>query len=97
MQPVIWYEFTTDEANRKRLEAHAQVVFGGSVFDLSNVFAVVIGSLIDANGKFMDRVGPSLRAIMRPGIGVDNVDLAAATQRSILVINTPDAPTESTA
>lgn len=97
MRPVIWYEFTTDEANRKRLEAHAQVVCGGSVFDLNDVFAVVIGSIIDANGDFMDRVGPSLRAILRPGIGVDNIDLAAATQRGILVINTPDAPTESTA
>ena len=97
MQPVIWYEFTTDEANLKRLEAHARVVCGGSVTELNNVFAVVIGSIIDANGKFMDSIGPSLRAIIRPGIGVDNVDLDAATQRGIMVINTPDAPTESTA
>ena len=97
MKPVVWYEFTTDEANRKRLEEHAQVAFGGSVHDLENVFAVVIGSIIDANGAFMDRLGPSLRAIVRPGIGVDNVDLAAASERGILVINTPDAPTESTA
>lgn len=97
MKPTIWYEFTTDEPNRLRLEKEANVVFGGSVDDLDNVFAVVIGSVIDANGAFMDRVGPSLRAIMRPGIGVDNVDLAAASERGILVINTPDAPTESTA
>jgi D-3-phosphoglycerate dehydrogenase / 2-oxoglutarate reductase len=97
MQPVIWYEFTTDDANRKRLEAHAQVVCGGSVTELNNVFAVVIGSIIDANGAFMDSIGPGLRAIIRPGIGVDNVDLNAATQRGIMVINTPDAPTESTA
>ena len=97
MKPTIWYEFTTDEPNRLRLEEHATIVFGGAVEDLSNVFAVVIGSIIDANGAFMDRIGPSLRAIVRPGIGVDNVDLAAATERGILVINTPDAPTESTA
>lgn len=97
MKPVIWYEFTTDETNRKRLEEHAQVVLGGSVHDLENVFGVVIGSIIDANGAFMDRLGPSLRAIVRPGIGVDNVDLAAASERGILIINTPDAPTESTA
>jgi D-3-phosphoglycerate dehydrogenase len=79
------------------LEEHAQVVLGGSVHDLTGVFAVVIGSIIDANGAFMDRIGPSLRAIVRPGIGVDNVDLAAASARGIMVINTPDAPTESTA
>lgn len=97
MQPVIWYEFPPDDVNRSRLEAHAQVICGGSITDCKNVFAAVIGSVIDANGAFMDSIGPSLRAIVRPGIGVDNVDLAAATERGILVINTPDAPTESTA
>ncbi len=37
---------------------------------------------------------PRLRAIGRPGIGVDNVDLAAATRLGICVVNTPDAPTQ---
>src|SRR6476619_523197 len=46
---------------------------------------------------FMDRVGPSLKMIAKPGIGVDNVDIPAATARQVLVTNTPDAPTESTA
>ena len=45
----------------------------------------------------MDRLGPNLKAVCRPGIGVDTVDLEAAKERGILVINTPDAPTESTA
>jgi D-3-phosphoglycerate dehydrogenase len=45
----------------------------------------------------MDHLGPKLKAVCRPGIGVDTVDLDAATERGILVINTPDAPTESTA
>src|SRR5262249_28945980 len=49
------------------------------------------------NGARMDRIGPRLRALARPGIGVDKVDLADATARGILVVNTPDAPTESTA
>jgi D-3-phosphoglycerate dehydrogenase / 2-oxoglutarate reductase len=35
--------------------------------------------------------------LARLGIGVDRVDLAAATARGIAVINTPDGPTESTA
>jgi len=40
---------------------------------------------------------PSLLVIGRPGIGVDNIDLKAATERGVIVINTPDAPTISTA
>ncbi|RIK47443.1 MAG: hydroxyacid dehydrogenase [Chloroflexi bacterium] len=97
MRPLIWYEFPVDDANRQRLETVADVVIGGSVMDVRPPFAVVIGSVIPANGEFMDRLGPQLRVIARPGIGVDNVDLDAATQRGIPVIHTPDAPTESTA
>ncbi len=48
-------------------------------------------------GEVMDRVGPQLLVVGRTGIGVDRIDLAAATERGILVINTPDGPTESTA
>jgi D-3-phosphoglycerate dehydrogenase len=41
--------------------------------------------------------GPNLRAICRTGIGTDNVDIAAATDRGIAVCNAPDGPTVSTA
>jgi phosphoglycerate dehydrogenase-like enzyme len=44
----------------------------------------------------MDRA-PGLRVIARNGIGYDNVDVAAATERGIAVCNTPDGPTVSTA
>ncbi|MDH4277667.1 MAG: hypothetical protein OEW83_06235, partial [Acidimicrobiia bacterium] len=40
---------------------------------------------------------PALRVLARTGIGVDAVDLAEATRRGILVTNTPDGPTVSTA
>ncbi|MBT8241088.1 MAG: hydroxyacid dehydrogenase [Acidimicrobiales bacterium] len=40
---------------------------------------------------------PNLRVLSRIGIGYDAVDLAAATERGILVTNTPDGPTTSTA
>lgn len=40
---------------------------------------------------------PDLKVLSRVGIGFDAVDLAAATERGILVTNTPDGPTTSTA
>ncbi|MFN8565261.1 MAG: hydroxyacid dehydrogenase [Anaerolineae bacterium] len=38
-----------------------------------------------------------LRMIARAGVGVDNVDIPVATQRGIVVMNTPDGNTVSTA
>lgn len=43
------------------------------------------------------RRSPGLRVIGRHGVGLDNVDLRAATQRGIPVVYTPYGPTESTA
>jgi len=48
-------------------------------------------------GDVMDQLGSQLLVVGRTGIGVDGIDLDAATERGILVINTPDGPTESTA
>src|SRR5437773_11917302 len=38
-----------------------------------------------------------LRAIVRAGVGVDNIDVAAATRRGIVVMNMPGGNTVSTA
>ncbi|MEO8957219.1 MAG: hydroxyacid dehydrogenase [Ktedonobacteraceae bacterium] len=59
--------------------------------------AIIVGGEIFVTGEVMDRIGQRLRIIARSGIGVDRVDLDAATQRGIMVVNTPDGPTESTA
>lgn len=42
-------------------------------------------------------LAPGLKAISRHGVGVDNIDVAAATRRGIAVLNTPGANTESVA
>jgi D-3-phosphoglycerate dehydrogenase / 2-oxoglutarate reductase len=41
--------------------------------------------------------GNELKVIGRAGIGVDNIDVAAATERGIVVFNTPDANATTTA
>ena len=47
--------------------------------------------------ELMDSAGPRLRVISNCAVGVDNIDLAAATRRGIPVGNTPGILTETTA
>ena len=47
--------------------------------------------------KKIIEAAPKLRVIGRAGVGVDNVDVEAATQRGIVVMNTPGGNTISTA
>lgn len=58
--------------------------------------AILASSLVNYNGALLDKL-PNLRLIQRTGIGYDNVVVPDATARKILVCNTPDGPTESTA
>jgi len=60
------------------------------------VQAVLASSLLKYNGALMDRL-PNLRLIARTGIGYDNVVVEDASARGIVVTNTPDGPTQSTA
>ena len=45
----------------------------------------------------MIEAAPRLRVVGRAGVGVDNVDVEAATQRGVVVMNTPSGNTISTA
>ena len=45
----------------------------------------------------MDAAGPQLKVISNYAVGIDNIDIAAANERGIVVGNTPDVLTETTA
>ncbi len=47
--------------------------------------------------ELMDAAGPALKVISNYAVGVNNVDLAEASRRGILVCNTPDVLTDATA
>jgi D-3-phosphoglycerate dehydrogenase / 2-oxoglutarate reductase len=51
---------------------------------------IVIRSATKMTAELIDR-GGRLRAIGRAGVGVDNVDVAAATKRGIVVANAPES------
>jgi D-3-phosphoglycerate dehydrogenase len=58
--------------------------------------ALVVRSQTKVTKKIID-AAKKLRVIGRAGVGVDNVDVPAATQRGIIVMNTPGGNTISTA
>jgi len=58
--------------------------------------AVMLDTTIKFTPELMD-MAPNLKVISRTGTGVDNVDVAAATERGILVLHTPDANTVTVA
>jgi glyoxylate reductase len=49
------------------------------------------------DGAFLDRAGPQLEVVANYGVGVNNVDLAEAAARGVVVANTPDVLTRTTA
>jgi D-3-phosphoglycerate dehydrogenase / 2-oxoglutarate reductase len=63
---------------------------------LAEADGIVIRSGTTLTAEVLD--GQSrLKAIVRAGVGVDNIDVAAATRRGIVVMNTPGGNTVSTA
>lgn len=99
----VWTHGPFDPAALAILEPLAQIVSGGQTVTeawfvvVSACDALILDGLTLMNGPNMDRLGPRVRVLARTGIGYDRIDVEAATERGIMVINTPDGPTESTA
>jgi D-3-phosphoglycerate dehydrogenase / 2-oxoglutarate reductase len=55
---------------------------------LAEADALIVRSAVQVNQAVLDKA-PKLRVIGRAGVGVDNVDLEAATAAGVLVMNTP--------
>jgi D-3-phosphoglycerate dehydrogenase len=65
------------ESNPKEYRAH-----------LPTAEALIVRSAVRVTAEVL-REAPNLRVIGRAGVGVDNVDLPAATEHGVLVMNTP--------
>ena len=63
---------------------------------LGGAHALIVRSETRVTAELLARA-PRLRVIARAGIGVDTIDVAAATRRGIAVMNTPGANTVSAA
>ena len=71
-------------------DAIAQLGPGGLEAELADADALVVRSAVQVDAKMLQSA-PKLRAIGRAGVGVDNIDIDAATHSGIVVMNTPGA------
>ena len=83
------------------LEAQSElevIVVDGALTDdlLADAEAIIVRSATKVTPEVMGKT-PKLRVVGRAGVGVDNVDVEAATERGIVVMNTPSGNTISTA
>jgi D-3-phosphoglycerate dehydrogenase len=63
---------------------------------LSGAEALIVRSAVKVTAGLLEKA-PRLRVVGRAGVGVDNVDLEAATRRGVLVLNTPGGNAASVA
>jgi D-3-phosphoglycerate dehydrogenase len=90
------------EAGTSLLRQHGEVIMTPALDEATLVLAVkdVDAIVIRANGKVTRTVmeaAPRLRVIGRHGVGLETIDVPAATERGIWVVNTPEANSESVA
>ncbi|PJB69222.1 MAG: hydroxyacid dehydrogenase [Alphaproteobacteria bacterium CG_4_9_14_3_um_filter_47_13] len=83
------YEVVLNPYGRRLTEAEIRELLTPDIVGLIAGLEPLTKAVIDA--------APHLRVISRCGIGMDNVDLAAAKAQGIQVFNTPDAPTKAVA
>src|SRR4051812_45741574 len=63
---------------------------------IRRVDGIIVRSATHITAELMDKA-EMLKVIGRAGVGVDNIDVKAATQRGIVVMNAPDGNTITTA
>jgi D-3-phosphoglycerate dehydrogenase / 2-oxoglutarate reductase len=61
---------------------------GALASELATADGLIVRSATKVTAELLDS-GPKLRVVGRAGVGVDNIDVEAATHRGILVMNTP--------
>lgn len=69
---------------------------GSLASQLGPAWGLVVRSRTKVTGALLAQA-PNLRVVARAGVGVDNVDLPAATARRVFVVNAPTAATTSVA
>jgi D-3-phosphoglycerate dehydrogenase len=101
-KPIIYSLTNMHESGMSRLHEAGEVRMASSLSatvlhsEIADADALVIRTAGDINASLMDHA-PRLRVIGRHGVGYDQVDVPAATERGIQVVYTPGANTQAVA
>lgn len=88
-----------DQINEKGIEelkevaevvVHTSITPEELVNDINDFEAIVVRSRTKVTREVIE-AAPKLRIIARAGVGVDNVDVEAATERGVMVVNAPES------
>jgi len=85
-----------DGVERLRAAGEVEVATGLSVEELKRKVADIDALVVRSETKVTAEIlaaAPKLRVVGRAGVGVDNIDLAAATRHGVLVLNAPTGNT----
>jgi D-3-phosphoglycerate dehydrogenase len=85
-----------EQAGNIRITAPGQMKREETLAAIADADALIIRSATKADAPLI-AAGQKLKVIARAGVGVDNVDLDAASKQKIAVMNTPDGNTIATA
>ncbi|MGE4284341.1 MAG: hydroxyacid dehydrogenase [Clostridia bacterium] len=96
---VISHRLHEDGMNVLKDKVNVIIPNNGNPREIASELAVADGVIIRIGSMDKEAImsAPNLRAIGRPGVGVDNIDLKAATERGIPVVIAPGANTLSVA
>lgn len=101
MKKILVSDNLEDEGVEKlKKEAYVEIKTGLSEEELVKIIPEYDGLVVRSATKVTKKVidaAKKLKVIGRAGIGVDNVDVEAATAKGIIVVNTPSASVVSTA
>lgn len=80
-----------------RLRAKAEVVEDDSLAGINQIDALIVRGATHVGRADIERGRPRLSVIGRAGVGVDNIDLDAAADHDVIVVNAPLAATNAVA
>jgi len=85
-----------ENAKDVEVETHAPITEDQLVEKVRHFDGMIVRSATKVTAKVLENPG-RLKAIARAGVGVDTIDVATATRKGVLVMNTPGGNTLATA